>query len=394
MEERLVVKNFGPIKDMDIRIGKLTVLIGEQATGKSTLGKLLAVCKDFTSIQPDPLKLNYFWKGLVAYELADFLDEATEIEFENEDYYLQIKGFNMLQDNAQLSKEPTLFFDVFKVQPKSEGFKELFFSSQQIESDKKFAQNRWLVKKDFLESVVSSSLEEPFYIPAERILQSVFSLGQESLKDFPGLLIRQFAQLDSVSKAFENGVLIEPLNIFYHNQGGVGFFRENGKNYPYLALSTAASGYQSVVPIVLLLEYYTQIRKKKKTFIIEEPELNLFPTTQHRLMQYLVSNLNQTENQILITTHSPYILSALNNMLNAYKSGQIDKERTAAILPEKYWLNAKEVTAYRLMPDGTRKDLMNGELSMIRSEEIDEVSEELNQKFDQLVTIQLEAEHE
>lgn len=43
--ERLIVKNFGPIKDVDIEIPRLLVFIGDQASGKSTLGKLIYIFK-------------------------------------------------------------------------------------------------------------------------------------------------------------------------------------------------------------------------------------------------------------------------------------------------------------------------------------------------------------
>ena len=49
-KEKLIIRNFGPIKDVELDLGRFTILIGEQATGKSTVAKVLAVCRYFSYI--------------------------------------------------------------------------------------------------------------------------------------------------------------------------------------------------------------------------------------------------------------------------------------------------------------------------------------------------------
>ena len=52
---------------------------------------------------------------------------------------------------------------------------------------------------------------------------------------------------------------------------------------------------------------------------LEEPEAHLFPSTQKDIMYDLVKILNRNKwSSIFITTHSPYILSSLNNLIAAY----------------------------------------------------------------------------
>ncbi len=91
---------------------------------------------------------------------------------------------------------------------------------------------------------------------------------------------------------------------------------------------------------------------------------------------------------MLIATHSPYVLSALNNLMNAFQSGSTDKQATEAIIPERYWLNPAEVSAYLLKPDGTCEDIIDYEEGMIKSGKIDEVSGILNKSFNELLNIQ------
>ena len=42
MNEKLIVKNFGPIQEAELDLKKVTVFIGPQGSGKSTLEKLVA----------------------------------------------------------------------------------------------------------------------------------------------------------------------------------------------------------------------------------------------------------------------------------------------------------------------------------------------------------------
>ena len=44
MGKRLIVKNFGPIKEVDIDLKKINVFIGPQGSGKSTIAKIISFC--------------------------------------------------------------------------------------------------------------------------------------------------------------------------------------------------------------------------------------------------------------------------------------------------------------------------------------------------------------
>ncbi|MDO4201868.1 MAG: AAA family ATPase [Bacteroidales bacterium] len=46
LKEKLIVRNFGPISKIDIEIRPLTLFIGTQGSGKSTISKLLTICRD------------------------------------------------------------------------------------------------------------------------------------------------------------------------------------------------------------------------------------------------------------------------------------------------------------------------------------------------------------
>ena len=82
----------------------------------------------------------------------------------------------------------------------------------------------------------------------------------------------------------------------------------------------------------LFNEYSKHITSLLKThnsqFIIEEPEMNLFPETQRDLVYHLLNKcLERDGNRLTITTHSHYILYALNNcMMAGLVYDKIDEE--------------------------------------------------------------------
>ena len=61
MNERLIVKSFGPVKDLDIIFKKVTLFIGHQGTGKSCVAKLFSSFKWLEKVlSQKKYKLSYF----------------------------------------------------------------------------------------------------------------------------------------------------------------------------------------------------------------------------------------------------------------------------------------------------------------------------------------------
>ncbi len=81
---KLIVKNFGPLKDIEIEVREMVTFIGAQASGKSTLAKLLSIFEDENFRRDRMLK---FEDELKKYSILSYLNEDTRIEYDSLDKY-------------------------------------------------------------------------------------------------------------------------------------------------------------------------------------------------------------------------------------------------------------------------------------------------------------------
>jgi predicted ATP-dependent endonuclease of OLD family len=129
------------------------------------------------------------------------------------------------------------------------------------------------------------------------------------------------------------------------------------------------------------------ILENKQVFIIfEEPEAHLYPEAQKEIVE-LISLLSGAENsQIIITTHSPYILSSLNNLLYAYRVGQKKPKQTKHIVDKRLWLNPDKLSAF-FVSEGGIENIIDDEFGLIKSEAIDSASEIINNIYNLLFNL-------
>jgi predicted ATPase len=150
----------------------------------------------------------------------------------------------------------------------------------------------------------------------------------------------------------------------------------------WVKLLFASSGQQE--SLWLLLPCFMQILQQRKSlFIIEEPEAHLFPYAQRNIMELIALLANATNSTVLISTHSPYILTSTNLLLYSGAVEKQNSQRDAVIRP-----------MLRIMPsifsafsidNGKLTDLFDEETSMIMAEYIDSVSTVINEDLDRLM---------
>jgi hypothetical protein len=135
------------------------------------------------------------------------------------------------------------------------------------------------------------------------------------------------------------------------------------------------------------LLYYNRILENLFTthnsqFIIEEPEQNLFPETQRDLVYYLLRKcINKNGNRLTLTTHSPYVLYALNNcMMACLVSEKMDKNEQQKLKCYESKISPSDVSIYEIR-EGCVNKTIQGEDGLISDNYFDQQMKELMDDF-------------
>lgn len=173
----------------------------------------------------------------------------------------------------------------------------------------------------------------------------------------------------------------------------------DGRKIPFSSLS---SGQQELIPMWSLMDYFNEQdaslyankrrRHSRELVYIEEPEAHLFPSAQSLLMEFLIGSVLSERNgrNLVLTTHSPYIMAKLNVFL---KAGQLARRKKrnqeiAEIVPRDCWLSEKHLAAFAI-EDGKLRNLLDDD-GLIDGSYLDEVSEEISREFSGLLQIESE----
>ncbi|MGA0560748.1 AAA family ATPase [Larkinella sp. VNQ87] len=400
--EKLIVRNCGPIKEATVDVRKNTVFIGPQGSGKSTLAKLIALCTDISVFPIAGFPSNLF----INYNLESYVNLNTYFHYETPLYFVEYKknlSFGLTDQGLLLNKKLVDQRRNNDLNYKENGapwdFTTFVHSLSQKLKEKSNSGGNWFsISQSFHQAFFQEYvLRSPStYIPSERNLTAMLSSAIWSLLYSDINIPKPLVQFGRTFEAARNQ--INKLSIPFL---GVRYSYENGKDRILygadgsIDLANSASGYQSIIPLLLVVDYLRS--KESRRFVIEEPELNLFPQAQKELMYYLLNqSLGKYQSQTVITTHSPYILSAINNLLFAYKvaeSSAEDRAKIEEIIPAGSWLDPAEFSAY-FVENGTIRSIMNETTGLIGDNELDDVSEDIAGERDQLLTIYRNSQRE
>lgn len=397
---KLTVRNFSVIKEAELEFGKITVLIGPQASGKSLLCKLayflsresimiaegrISAGSDFSAFEKAVKKEFEEW-----FPRSGWGKQSWTISFESESY--KVTAFW----GGNPTEELSVSF--------CEEFRTVYSESQTYTyPDSQF----WPAYR--LRGLAGQGVwDRTTYIPSERTYFVDTSKDYKPLVSDPEPIVKEFALLYSNAR--------DPKASRPRMQRYLGGMLEQGEDEWHFAfedgrvvsLGKLSSGSKELLPLFCVLEMYEQQRPSTKAqinsgiasedsyrtddFYIEEPEGHIFPETQREIVQYFAELANSTalNTRITITTHSPYILSAFNNLLQAWQVGatgsdQVRKE-VAGVIDEHYWIDPKDFRAYSIH-NGKLESIMDKETHLINGAYLDSVSNDIGSQFDELLRI-------
>jgi AAA15 family ATPase/GTPase len=418
MTEKLIVKNFGGIKDAEILLNRFNILIGPQASGKSILAKLMYYFKSF----PDAIFISaecgdrksdfdekmlkrfedYFpphtWteKFSIRYEVKDLFIEITretegKVSIDYHEFFDSqlTSSKNKIDELKKVNSEA----DVFSVQMGSygvrRGLKKTFvdkfdpfgFSQHYIPAGRSFFAN---LQAGIFSFLSSNKAIDPFLIAFGSFYENIKNIEDRRRGSVVSKRNSKKQELDDL---FEEVLCSQ-------------YIREKDKDYLLhkdkrkINLSYASSGQQETLPLMLILKTMGAVKFSSDgaTLFIEEPEAHLFPSAQKLIVEFVAYVFNQSENrlQFVITTHSPYILASLNNLMFA---GHINenlnknmKEKLNKVVASEKIVLPKDVCAYSLKR-GKSKSIICPETKIIAQSVLDEVSEDIAIEFDKLLGI-------
>lgn len=423
---KLSLKDFGPIDTAEIDISKITVIGGENATGKSTTSKILYCFLRANSSKRQEITYDYI-VNLIKEKTRDiqrylrnhancdidFRDLQRSLTKNNNDFDIILDIYDEIKDrinNQNISDEVLhevnetleeidnlisivddngnqLYVSIMKKLLKDEFSTDDFngiFRINGIYKNKEYDFNIDFNDNDLTSDEVFSSegwftLNDIYYIDSFSILDLDQNLGLNDSEHAEFLTNNLKKEADESDDLFDDKVnekiiaLENEINEIINGE----FIYENGELIYYpeegvkCRMKNTASGVKQIGIIQLLLN--NRKLKENSFLVIDEPEVNLHPAWQVKfagVLALLVNNLNVS---LYINSHSPVFIEAIDAFSELY--------------------DLEEYTKYYLSEKSSEKEGFN-KIIAVDSEELYKIYENLGNPYDDIDQIRIKKQLE
>ena len=410
----IVIKNVGPIKNAEFDLNKINVFMGPQSSGKSTIAKIISYCswyeknyileakalKDFYSelLEFHNLEDSYFsddsyieykstnchivFNGSDKKSVKKTADLGSDNVFKNEkieyipaernvvaisgigEYnkaHNNILGFlyDWFEAKREMKKERQFIMPI-----KSLGSVSYYYSQEDDTDNVQIEENKNIRLQHSSSGLISIT---PLLIVYDYVLNGVYS--KKRIKT-PFEIVNLKPKLDSYDEGLKER-LVRMMNEMEETRSRLNkakaIFKEVGGSMDDNVTMSVRAELEDIEKAVDKLQNEFNIEMgidadyNYSKVIIEEPELNLFPNTQMDLVYYMLSelNTNQRDHQLVLTTHSPYILFSLNNcMMGGLVKDNIPEKERESFASRNAWIDPKKVSIYEIH-DGSLKPIQD-----------------------------------
>jgi hypothetical protein len=403
---RIKVKYVGPIKEgltganKFIEFKGVTLFIGDQGSGKSTIAKLYSTLSwlekalmrgDFSIAQFN--SRNGFKNNLAYQGIDSYLSEKSEIEYQGTAYHIQYNG-KTNQTEAILQKTATYHY------PKI------------------------------------------MYVPAERNFVSAIDKA-DTINLLPAPLFTFLAEYSAAKRSIKTAIKLPVSDIRFRYNPNSDTSYIVGEDYE-IDLLHASSGFQSMTPLYLVTRYLageidkevslatSRISLKQKaqlekiidqapvawkkawantkvqdqlqynSFInvVEELEQNLYPSSQKQLLFSLIGYKNKRpQDRLVLTTHSLYLLGYLGLAIKGHQLQQLiaqlpeeeaitKQKQLQQLLPLDATIAADKLSLYQMGTDGSISNIQSKRGFPSEDNDLNEAMMEANDLFTDLLELQ------
>lgn len=434
----LEIKNFGPISNLNIDVDKnINLIIGPQASGKSTIGKILFFCKKirdyyvdfilqdslFLQTHPNELYINFLkyirrnFMGcfgttthMSPFEIVYSYQSSQSVVISLKERYAFFEFTGGMEKEIRAS-----LIDAYKIYKENQSQANMSFVASF--NNKLNLKNEIKIHFTELANKIFGSDEDIIYIPAGRSLLSVLSDQLDvidistldlSMKEFMERIritrTRFGTKLDSVVRDYLKTVQGQIKNTdidiakelikyvlkaeYVNDTDGEKLYFDDTH---WVKLIYGSSGQQESLWILLLL-FIIILEKRKAYVVLEEPEAHLYPEAQRHMVEFIALTMNSSNSKFLVTTHSPYILSSANLLIqSAIVENQAALRTEEMIIKKQLRISPQRISAYKINEKG--KDILRSIIDkpsgLIESIEIDSISEKINEEAEKLDMLEI-----
>ena len=365
---KLSIRNVGKLKEADVEINGITVIAGENNTGKSTIGKVLfsifqslyklddQIIREKRNTIKHNLELLYVHATGSFFNNVEFKEIIDKILIEGSKYDIEIlknKILEFISNNSEKTKneipeEPVKrIFDLLKIPKKSFVLAILNrnfsneFNNQITNIYTELVGNIKLKiqdKESFLsiENNIIKEIKNEHFLNTEIVyIDDPFILDDLTDELFVRNAIKntdknylKYKLIQKKGSLVDEIILNSKLEKFYlklnelfegdiilSNRGNYVYRRKNKGNE--LNLINLSAGLKSFA--VLKMLFINNTLQENGTIILDEPEIHLHPEWQIKFAELIVLLQKEFKMHILLTTHSPYFLKAIQVYSKKYK---------------------------------------------------------------------------